>query len=297
VGRTPITIDLVKAGVSDFKDDTGSTRRFTHEETHPPLSFVYDADRCMVISSSDGRLQSSNIEDVYIRYSPYGTWKLVVVNAANLRLDALTGIRFEFALQAQPGRFGGSPDYFTDGSIGELGAAACGPIGSAGPPMPPPPPSPAPDEQQPCTTYPEFMAYSQEVTSACCDDASAPCVAGLPTACSEACADVLLPMQTSCHDFLGMIGMQETIDMAASSCATPLEPCTSYPEFMAYSQEVTLACCDDASAPCVAGLPTTCSDACADVLLPMQRACHDFLAMIGMQQTISTAAATCGSGH
>ena len=45
---------------------------------------------------------------------------------------------------------------------------------------------------------------------------------------------------------------------------------------MAYSQEVTVACCDDATAPCVAGLPTTCSDACADVLLPMQRACNDF---------------------
>ena len=102
----------------------------------------------------------------------------------------------------------------------------------------------------------------------------------MPTACSEACADVLLQMQTSCHDFLGMIGMQETIDTAASSCAPPLEPCTSYPEFMAYSQEVTAACCDDASAPCVAGLPTTCSDACADVLLPMQRACNDFLAMM-----------------
>ena len=56
-------------------------------------------------------------------------------------------------------------------------------------------------------------------------------------------------------------------------------------------------CCDDASAPCVAGLPTTCSDACADVLLPMQRACNDFLAMIGMQQTINTAAAMCGGGH
>ena len=39
-------------------------------------------------------------------------------------------------------------------------------------------------------------------------------------------------MQTSCHDFLGMIGMQETIDTAASSCAAPLEPCTSYPEFI-----------------------------------------------------------------
>ena len=79
-------------------------------------------------------------------------------------------------------------------------------------------------------------------------------------------------------------------------CA-PLEPCTSYPEFMGYSQEVTAACCDDASAPCVAGLPTACSDACADVLLPMQRACNDFLGNIGMQPTINAAVATCGSGH
>ena len=141
------------------------------------------------------------------------------------------------------------------------------------------------------------MAYSQEVTAACCDDASAPCVAGLQTACSDACADVLLPMQTSCYDFLGNIGMQETIDTAAASCAAPLEPCTSYPEFMAYSQEVTAACCDDASAPCVAWLPTACSDACADVLLPMQRACNDFLGNIGMQPTINAAVATCGSGH
>ena len=122
--------------------------------------------------------------------------------------------------------FGGTPEYFTDGSLGELGTAACGyaagpPPPPTPPPPPPTPPAPTPGEQQPCTTYPEFMAYSQEVTAACCDDASAPCVAGLPTACSEACADVLLPMQTSCHDFLGMIGMQETIDTAASSCAPP----------------------------------------------------------------------------
>ena len=47
----------------------------------------------------------------------------------------------------------------------------------------------------------------------------------------------------------------------------------------------------------MAGLPTTCSDARADVLLPMQRAYKDFLAMIGMQQTINTAAEMCGGGH
>ena len=102
--------------------------------------------------------------------------------------------------------FGGTPEYFTDGSLGELGTAACGyaagppppptppPPPPTPPPPPPPPPAPTPGEQQPCTTYPEFMAYSQEVTAACCDDASAPCVAGLPTACGEACANAnLLP--------------------------------------------------------------------------------------------------------
>ena len=162
---------------------------------------------------------------------------------------------------------------------------------------PAPAPPAATSTQRSCTTYPEFMAYSQEVTVACCGDKSRQCVAGLPTSCGDACATVLLPMQTACHNFLGTIGMQETIDLAARSCPSPLEPCTSYPEFMAYSQEVTVACCDDASAPCVAGLPTACSDGCAAVLLPMQRACNDFLEMIGMQQTINTAAAMCGDGH
>jgi hypothetical protein len=227
-----------------------------------------------------------------------------VDNAVSLQLDAVTAIRLEFALQSQPGRFGGTSIFFDGGSVGELGADACGDAGASPPPppvaVPPPPPAPAPPagEPQPCSSYPEFMAYSQAVTAACCDDVSAPCIAGLPTACSEACADVLLPMQTSCHDFLGMIGMQETVDTAASSCAAPLEPCTSYPEFMTYSQEVTAACCDDAAgAPCVAGMPTACSDACADVLVPMQQACSEFLGMIGMQDTVNAATATCGGGH
>ena len=85
------------------------------------------------------------------------------------------------------------------------------------------------------------------------------------------------------------------MQISVASCDR-VSPCTSYPELMAYSQEVTAACCDDATAPCVAGLPTACSDACADVLLPMQRACNDFSAMIGMQQTINMAATTCGTG-
>ena len=66
-GRTPVAIDLVKAGASDFKDESGNIRHFTHDESNPPLSFTYDADRCTALSSADGRLQSGNMEDVYIR--------------------------------------------------------------------------------------------------------------------------------------------------------------------------------------------------------------------------------------
>ena len=62
---------------------------------------------------------------------------------------------------------------------------------------------------------------------------------------------ILLPMQTACGDFLAMIGMQDTVNTAAASCPAPLAPCTSYPEFMAYSQSV---CQDDQHLPFEAGL-------------------------------------------
>ena len=99
---------MVKAGTSLFKDQRGDKFRFTHDETNPPLRFVYDADRCTPMSSSDGQLLSGNMEDIYIRYSPYGTWKLQVVGGSRLQLDAVTAVRFEFTLQGKPGRFAGA---------------------------------------------------------------------------------------------------------------------------------------------------------------------------------------------
>ena len=69
-GRTPVTIDLVKAGTSVFKDQYGDQHRFTHDESNPPLRFLYDGDRCTAMSTTDGRLQSGNMADVYTRYSP-----------------------------------------------------------------------------------------------------------------------------------------------------------------------------------------------------------------------------------
>ena len=49
---------------------------------------------------------------------------------------------------------------------------------------------------------------------------------------------MLLPMQSACGDFLARIGMKDTVDTAAASCPAPLDPCTNYPEFMAYQQTV-----------------------------------------------------------
>eukprot|EP01045_Picozoa_sp_COSAG04_P014873 COSAG04_NODE_1138_length_8106_cov_4.244036_6_plen_829_part_00 len=116
-GLTPVTINMVKAGTSVFKDQRGDKFRFTHDETNPPLRFVYDADRCTPISSSDGQLLSGNMADIYIRYSPYGTWKLQVADGSSLQLDAVTAIRFEFTLQAKPGRFAGERDFLKDCTI------------------------------------------------------------------------------------------------------------------------------------------------------------------------------------
>eukprot|EP01043_Picozoa_sp_COSAG02_P005432 COSAG02_NODE_147_length_33939_cov_6.689539_7_plen_1476_part_00 len=128
-GRTPVTIDLVKKGTSVFKDARGDTHRFTHDDTNPPLRFIYEAQTCATISTSDGQLQSGNMEDIYVRYSPYGTWELQVHpgRAVTLALAEVTAIRFEFRLQSQPGRFDGSPIFFNHGKslLGELGADAC----------------------------------------------------------------------------------------------------------------------------------------------------------------------------
>eukprot|EP01050_Picozoa_sp_SAG11_P033203 SAG11_NODE_11165_length_779_cov_2.610294_1_plen_143_part_01 len=68
-----------------------------------------------------------------------------------------------------------------------------------------------------------------------------------------------------------------------------------YPEFLAHSREVTAACCDEASESCdgPTGIPTTCGAACAAVLLPMQRECADFLATIGLLDTVDAVAAEC----
>ena len=224
---------------------------------------------------------------------------------ASLQLNAVTAIRFEFALQAQPGRFGGTSVYFADGSMGELGAATCGSAGSVVRPPPPPPPAPSPPVDESglpatCASFPDFMTYSDAVTTACCSDPAVTCPpGGIPSACTAACADILLPMQSRCVDMLAAVGMTSAVDAAVATCPPPPARCGTFPEFMQYNQQVTAACCSgEFASSCVAGLPSTsCDDQCAAVLLPMQRACSAFLISVGMQDTISGAVAACGSGH
>eukprot|EP01051_Picozoa_sp_SAG22_P013892 SAG22_NODE_1614_length_3993_cov_3.572419_1_plen_342_part_00 len=112
-------------------------------------------------------------------------------------------------------------------------------VGEAAPPPPPPPAPPAPAATGGGTscTGPEFMARSQAVTAACCDDAH-PCESGLPTTCTAACAEHLLPMQRDCAAMVTMMGLADVISTAAAECPEPSTPCSTGPEFMAYSQMV-----------------------------------------------------------
>ena len=66
------------------------------------------------------------MHDCRVHYSPYGTWKLTVVDHASLQLDTVTDVRFEFNLQYKPSLFGGDPVFF-EGDMGcmiELGVPA-----------------------------------------------------------------------------------------------------------------------------------------------------------------------------
>ena len=62
-------------------------------------------------------------------------------------------------------------------------------------PPPPPPPPPVRPPSPPSCTGSEFITRTHTVSDACCDETLHPCISGLPTACTSACAEVLLPMQ------------------------------------------------------------------------------------------------------
>jgi hypothetical protein len=261
------------------------------------------------------------MEDIYIRYSPYGTWKLEVADFAHLQLDAVVTIRFEFRLQSKPGAFGGKPVFFAggDGCVSELGAAACVADGAAvrpPPPAPPtkpgrtPPPPPAGSALS-CSSADELNAAFEPVTAECCDEPSEDCSSGYPATCNAGCAAVLLPVQAACDGFLAAGGIafvpvKNLIDAAAATCPPPLPSCGSADELNAAFEPVTAECCDEPSEDCSSGFPATCNAGCAAVLLPVQAACDGFLAAGGIalapvKNLIDAAAATCpgggGGGH
>lgn len=123
---------------------------------------------------------------------------------------------------------------------------------------PPPPPRHVPSPPPPSTggascTGQEFLARTAAISAACCDDGAHPCVSGLPTTCTTACATVLLPMQRDYASMVTMMGLNDVIDTAAAEC--PATPCGTGIEFLAYKDMMTAACCNS-STECVAGIPT-----------------------------------------
>jgi hypothetical protein len=156
------------------------------------------------------------------------------------------------------------------------------------------PPPPPPSTSASCTG-PEFFSRTAAVTTACCDD-NHPCIDGLPTVCTTACATVLLPMQHDCVAMVTMMGMTDVIDTAVAECPQAA-PCSTGPEFFAYTQTMTAACCGDSPSACASGFPVAaCSIECAAVLLPMQAVCGDLLTMMGMDATFRTAVVVCQGG-
>lgn len=74
---------------------------------------------------------------------------------------------------------------------------------------------------EPCTNYFEFQTnYADRVDAACCAEPSSPCVGGLPTTCSADCGTALIPMHHACYDFLGAMGMQDTVNQALAMCGS-----------------------------------------------------------------------------
>jgi hypothetical protein len=253
---------------------------------------------------------------VFVRYSPYGTWKLTVKHHDSLQLDTVTDVRFEFNLQYKPGLFDGDPTFF-DGDVGclsELGAAGCAADGAV---VPAPTPSPEPshsdtgtggDEPIVCTDYNGMNTLLTPLNSECCDEPSEDCSSGYPATCNSGCAALLLPLQAACADFLAASPMlapvKATIDTAAATCPLPLPACTDYNDMNTLLTPLNSECCDEPSEDCSSGYPATCNSGCAALLLPLQAACADFLVASPMlapvKAAIDTAAATCpasGSGH
>ena len=134
-------------------------------------------------------------------------------------------------------------------------------------------------------------------------------VCRFPASCNEACASVLLPMQTACAPFLSSspmwMGTKSVVDAAASTCpvAAPapgpapvaLQDCNDFGQLQTLLGPVNDACCTGI-ADCSSGMPNLCDATCGTTLLPFRASCADFLNLpmnIGMKGIIDTVANTC----
>ena len=63
--------------------------------------------------------------------------------------------------------------------------------------------------------------------------------------------------------------------LAEAPAAAPDLPtsCGSFPEFSTFSSMVNAACCSDGVECPPGGIPTSCTEACAAILIPMQQTC------------------------
>ena len=98
------------------------------------------------------------------------------------------------------------------------------------------------------------------------------------------------------HAMCGGSWRNSVYEITSAAFTAPL--CGTFDEFSVLSTAVSAACCGP-NAPCVGGLPTTCSGNCATNLLPMQAACSAFLStdrvLLSLKGTLDAAATRCGA--
>jgi hypothetical protein len=89
---------------------------------------------------------------------------------------------------------------------------------------------------------------------------------------------------------------------AAQSTGSACTSCSTQDEFQSCANLLNAACCGSDGSLCTAGVPTSCSTACAAAVLPTLQACGTYLSTAGWgMQAVSlafnTMATLCESGH
>eukprot|EP01052_Picozoa_sp_SAG31_P010231 SAG31_NODE_554_length_14181_cov_22.378000_6_plen_557_part_00 len=309
-----VTVEATKTGVSRFLGPDRKIWTFTHMPTpHPPFQIGYQTATCestfhTVATSSTRDL--CDLDTLYMKHSPYGTWDLTVVNEDEVDLSAVRAVRFVFNVNEIPfdrTRFPAADGLTVFRSVGDVDGRctltssdvdrACHLLSASSPSSSPM--SSRVDETDELCNYANFVEHQHEVEAACCRDN--PCDANnLPVVCSsDECANALESIRSTCASMLGVVGVRSEVDNVAETCPTATtNSCASFVEFSEASQAVTAACCDGTRAICAAGIPSTCIPGCDEALRPFHEGCHDYLAHVGMLAVVESTLALCGRvGH